>query len=139
MVMSKHYNLVIFTASYREYAEKILNTFDPRSEFIVNVLARDSCTKYNNSFIKDFRVVANSNIKKEDMLMLDNKVISFAYNMFQGVPILPFYDDDKDTELREIIPFLIKLADPKVDIKLELKERYYYDHIRLLTFHGAPN
>lgn len=136
--MAKHYNLVIFTASYREYAEKILNIFDPRSELIVNVLTRENCTKYNNSFIKDFRVVANSNIQKEDMLMLDNKAISFAYNIFQGIPILPYYDDPNDSELKDIIPFLVRLADPKVDIKAELKERYKYDHVRLLTFHGGP-
>lgn len=138
MEMAKFYNLVIFTASYREYAEKILNSFDPRSEYIVNVLTRESCTKYSNSFIKDFRVVANSSLRKEDMLMIDNKAISFAYNMFYGIPILPFYNDDKDTELRDIIPFLVHLSDMKVDIKAELKERYNYDHVRMLTFHGGP-
>ena len=135
--MSKCYNLVLFTASYREYAEKILNTFDPKSEFIVNVLTRDNCTKVNNNHVKDFRIVGNNSIQKEDLLMLDNKVISFAYNMFQGIPILPYYNDNTDTELRDIIPFLTFLSTAK-DVKYELKQRYRYsyDRTQFLTFKG---
>lgn len=131
---SKYFNLVVFTASYREYAEKILNRLDPTSQYIPNILTRDSCTKYNNQFIKDFRIIGNSAVHKEDILMLDNKVISFAYNMFQGIPILPFYSDTSDSELRDILPFLKSLAPTSVDIKKELMRRYNYDIVRLLTF-----
>ena len=136
--MSKHYNLVLFAACYREYIEIVLNMIDPKREFIVNVLSRDSCTVYNNNFIKDFRIVGNNNVQKEDLIMLDNKVVSFGYNMFQGVPILPYYNDESDTELRDIIPFLTFLSTAK-DIKHELKQRYryLYDRTSLLTFNKA--
>lgn len=137
--MSKYYNLVLFTASYREYAEKLLNKIDKNSEHILNVLARENCTKYNNNFIKDFRIVLNKNFAREDMLMLDNKVISFAYNMHQGIPILPYYDDDADTELRDIIPYLIELSSKKVVLKDALKQRYNYNMFGNLTFGTLPN
>lgn len=131
---SKYFNLVLFTASYREYAEKLLNKIDMKSELILNVLARENCTKFRNNFIKDFRIVSNKNFAREDMLMLDNKVISFAYNMHQGIPILPYYDDQCDTELRDILPFLIELSSKKVNLKEKLKERYSYDKFGNLIF-----
>ena len=132
--MAKFYNIVLFTASLREYAEKILNIFDPKGDYIQNVLARENCTKHKNQFIKDFRIITNNVVKKENILMIDNKIISFAYNLFQGIPILPYYSDPQDTELRDIVPFLIHLSSFRVDIKEEIYRRYNYNEIRQLTF-----
>ena len=131
---SKWYNLVVFTASFRDYAEKILNVFDPSSHYIKNVLARENCTEITKHFIKDFNIVANSHVKKEDIIMLDNRVISYGYNMMQGVPILPFYDDPEDTELRDIVPFLKHLSAHETDAQYELKMRYNYSTVSLLNF-----
>ena len=135
--VSKFYNLILYTASYREYAEKILNKIDPKSEYIQNVLARENCTKYNNNFIKDFRLIANQNFVKEDMILLDNKMISFAYDLYQGVPILPYYNDPLDTELRDIAPFLISLSSKKVSLKDVLRERYNYNRFSNITFSNS--
>lgn len=137
--MSQFYNLVLYTASYREYAEKIINQIDPKSAYIKNVLTREHCTKYKNCYIKDFRIVLSSQMKKEDIVILDNRVVSFSYDLFQGIPILPFYDDESDTELRDIVPFLIHLSSRKVIIKEELKLRYNYERIRQLTFNDPPS
>lgn len=131
---SKWYNLVIFTAGFREYAEKVLNLFDPASRYIQNVLARENCIEYSKHFIKDFQIVANSHVRREDIVMLDNRVISFGYNMTQGIPILPFYDSQEDTELRDVVPFLKYLSAPDVDISQELKLRYNYSTVSLLSF-----
>ena len=134
---SKHFNLVLFTASFREYAEKILNKIDAKSEYIQNVLARENCTKFQNNCIKDFRIVANKSVAKEDILLLDNKVISFSYNLYQGIPILPYTNDPEDTELRDIVPFLVGLADKKVAIKELLRERYNYNRYANLHFSSS--
>lgn len=134
---SKYFNLILFTASFREYAEKLLNKIDPDSKYIQNVLDRENCTVYQNSFIKDFRIVASDKFKKEDIILLDNKVISFAYNMYQGIPILPFYDDQSDTELRDIVPFLKSLSSKRVNLKDTLKERYLYYRFNNLVFRNT--
>lgn len=101
------------------------------------MLDRENCTVYQNSFIKDFRIVASDKFKKEDIILLDNKVISFAYNMYQGIPILPFYDDQQDTELRDIVPFLKSLSSKRVNLKDALKERYLYYRFNNLVFRNA--
>ena len=131
--VSKYWNVILFTASYREYAEKILNKFDPTSELIPNVLTRENCTRYNEHFIKDFRIIANTHFDKNDMLMIDNKLISFAYNLHNGIPILPFYNDMNDTELRDILPLLNKLSSKSVNIKEYLKEKDKYNRFYTVT------
>lgn len=132
--MSKVYNIVVFTAAYGEYAEKVLNKIDINARYIKNIISRDHCTKINNNFIKDFRVIANKGISKDDIVMLDNKVISYAYNIFQGVPILPYYDDPDDTELKNVVPFLVQLANKNNNIRSVLKERYNYNRFNPLVF-----
>lgn len=71
------------------------------------------------------------------MLILDNKMISYAYDLYQGVPILPYYDDPQDTELRDIVPFLIQLSSKKVALKEVLKQKYNYNQFANITFSGS--
>lgn len=50
--MSKYYELVIFTAGLKEYADWILNDFD-RSNFIKYRLYRNSCRFRKGVYVKD--------------------------------------------------------------------------------------
>lgn len=53
--MSKYYNLVLFTASQRTYAEKIIRILDPDDKYFKdNCLYRDSCIQTNNKVFKNF-------------------------------------------------------------------------------------
>ena len=47
------------------------------------------------------------------MLVVDNYIQSFALNMGQGIPILPFYRDNKDAELKYLADILIEGRDSK--------------------------
>jgi CTD small phosphatase-like protein 2 len=42
-----------------------------------------------NYYVKDLRVIANRELK--DMVLVDNSVFSFAYQLENGVPIVSFY------------------------------------------------
>lgn len=42
-------------------------------------------------YIKDLRIIKNRNLK--DMVIIDNAVYSFGFQLDNGIPILPFYDD----------------------------------------------
>ena len=42
----------------------------------------------------------------KDILILDNNCLSFAFNINNGVPILPFYDNAQDEELKHITFYL---------------------------------
>jgi len=40
------------------------------------------------------------------MIIVDNAVYSFGYQLNNGVPILPFYDDKSDEEMLHLIYYL---------------------------------
>jgi CTD small phosphatase-like protein 2 len=44
------------------------------------------------------------------MIIVDNNLYSFAYDINNGLPIIPFYDNKKDTQMNELKEFLIKIA-----------------------------
>ena len=49
------------------------------------------------------------------MLIIDNSALSFAFNIQNGVPILPFYDNKEDQELDHLVFYLNGLKDSLVD------------------------
>lgn len=123
---SEKWNLIVFTASTRDYAEIILERLDPKNQYIRNVLSRENCVLMGFRFIKDFRIIANEIVHVKDMLMLDNKVISFGFNLSNGIPILPFLGDESDSELKAILPILDMLSDRAVSIGKYIQTRYNY-------------
>jgi CTD small phosphatase-like protein 2 len=38
----------------------------------------------------------------KDILIIDNSCLSFAFNIDNGIPIVPFYDDNNDQELKHL-------------------------------------
>lgn len=59
-------------------------------------------------YIKDLRVIRNRSL--QDMVIVDNSVYSFSYQIDNGIPIIPFYDDPGDEELLHLIFYLNCLA-----------------------------
>ena len=72
-------------------------------------LFRESCVKSAEGVhIKDLRVFANRDIK--NLILIDNAAYSFKFQMNNGIPIAPFYDNKLDNELRSMIPYLKSLS-----------------------------
>ena len=120
--LSQHYELIVFTASHESYANRVVDYIDPNHEFIQHKLSREHCVLTNDGiFIKDLRVIGNRNI--EEMLIVDNAAYSFAFQMDNGVPILPYYNDKTDKELIRLTEYLVGLADCE---NLRNKNRKYF-------------
>ena len=51
--MSQLYEVVVFTAGEEYYAKQVLDDLDPTNEIFSSRLYRDSCTFYNDIYIKD--------------------------------------------------------------------------------------
>lgn len=49
------------------------------------------------------------------MILVDNSALSFAFNVTNGIPILPFFDDEQDEELKHLTFYLTCLKDQKVN------------------------
>lgn len=105
--LSPLYEIVIFTASASAYAKTIINYIDKEKKHINAILSREHCMETKNGFyIKDLRIIKERDLK--DMIIVDNLVHSFGFQIENGVPILEFINDKKDEELRHLKEYLLE-------------------------------
>lgn len=88
---------------------------DPTGELIHHRLYRDSWIEINHEgntvYIKDLRILEGRNL--EDLVIVDNAVISFAHQIDNGIPILPFREDKSDTEFLDLIHLMKDISNEK--------------------------
>ena len=99
--ISKLYTIAIYTASHKSYADAVLDFLDPENKYFYNRLYRINCIdckiEGKDLYVKDLNIFEGFNLK--DILIVDNSVMAFAYDLDNGIPILPYYDAEKDFEL----------------------------------------
>lgn len=123
--VNQKFEVVVFTASHQTYADAVLDFIDPEGDLIQKRLYRDSCFETEEGiYIKDLRIFANRRL--EDLIIVDNAVYSFGFQLNNGIPIIPFYDDQNDEELFHLVPFLEILADCE-DIREKNIEAFQLD------------
>lgn len=95
---------------------------DKDNIYIKERLFRDQChcTK-DQVFIKDLRIFQGKNIK--DIAIVDNSLHSYAFQLRNGIPILPYYKDKFDTELIGLEKYLISLV-TSYDIRPLIEEAF---------------
>ena len=75
--VNKYYEVAVFTASHKWYADEILNYIDPTGELIQHRFYRESCIKTeDNVYLKDLRIIEN--VQMKDMILVDNAVYGFG-------------------------------------------------------------
>lgn len=55
------------------------------------------------------RVISNRGAK--DLLIVDNYLYSYGFQLLNGIPIIPFYNDPLDNELPKLAKFLLRLCE----------------------------
>ncbi len=112
--LNHHFEVIVFTASHSCYANKVLDYLDPKGQLIHHRVFRDNCVVTEEGvYIKDLRIFGDR--KMEDIIIVDNASYSFGFQLSNGVPILPFYNNKKDDELKDLVVYLKTLV--KKDIR----------------------
>ena len=96
--MSKHYDLVLWTAGTQLYADPIVDWLDPEKVIFSKRMYRTECTHSQDDgrFVKDLNRLQ---VALSRVLILDNSDKSYAFQPANGVPISDFTASSLDTDL----------------------------------------
>jgi RNA polymerase II subunit A small phosphatase-like protein len=91
--MSKHYELIVFTASLSKYAEPLVDRLDPKRVCYFR-LFREHCTMINGAFVKDLKRLDRD---MKDIIILDvykleyffiNYILFYYVNYYIELPYI---------------------------------------------------
>ncbi|CAD8139702.1 unnamed protein product [Paramecium octaurelia] len=113
--------VVIFTASHQCYASQVIQFLDHK-KILAAQLFRESCIVTSDGVhIKDLRVLGRD---MKDVVLIDNAAYSFGYHIENGIPIIPYYDNKDDKELKLLYDFLLSDVLPAYDCRKVIQETF---------------
>lgn len=118
--VSKWYDLVVFTASMKEYADPVVDWLE--SSFPGNFtkrLYRNNCILRDGvGYIKDLSTVcghfptasistsSSTTVGLGDVILIDNSPVSYAMNVDNAIQVEGWISDPTDTDLLTLLPLL---------------------------------
>ena len=108
--ISKTFYILIYTASDHHYADAVLDFMDPEKKYLNHRLYRSNCLYCNvkndniKFYVKDLNILEGINLK--DVVIVDNSLLSYAFQLNNGIPIMPYYNNKKDFELMLLAGYL---------------------------------
>jgi len=139
------YEVIVFTASQKVYANELLNLIDPgtfqfpavvvkllqnmpsqtfflfvEGKYIQHRMYRESCLAVEGNFLKDLNVLGRD---LATCVLVDNSPHAFGYQVDNGIPIESWFDDPQDTELRKLERFLRTLHGVK-DLRTVIRKTF---------------
>jgi carboxy-terminal domain RNA polymerase II polypeptide A small phosphatase len=96
------FEVVVFTASLAKYADPVLDLLD-KHKVVRHRLFREACSNHKDNYVKDLSLLGRP---LEKTIIIDNSPASYLFHPENALPILSWFDDENDTELLDLIPFL---------------------------------
>lgn len=107
--LGPYFEIVIFTASLSKYADPVLDLLDIH-KVVRSRLFREACSNYKGNYVKDLNKLGR---ELKSTIIIDNSPSSYLFHPENAVPVESWFDDETDTELEDLIPFLKEMS--KVD------------------------
>ena len=124
-VVSKYYELVIFTSATTEYADPIIDAIEQNNLYFDYRLYRQHAIVYNNDFVKDLSRLGRDLSK---VIIVDNMPQNFRLQKENGIFIKAFWGEDvNDTALYDLGLILEQIALKFTDLRKGIA--FYKDDI----------
>jgi Dullard-like phosphatase family protein len=123
-LMSRHYEIVVFTAGLENYAGPIIDQLD-RHGSVTHRLYRGSCAIMSGAdkrplYAKDLMLLGRD---LTSTIIVDNSPESYFLQPENAIPIKPFFGDVHDKELYTLADFLMHLVDVDVaDVRTVIRK-----------------
>ena len=132
-LIKKKYYIVVHTASHQAYADAVLDFMDPEKKYFKYRLYRNNCSLVDidevKFYVKDLDIF-NEYYDLKDIVIIDNSVLSFAYHLYNGIPIVPYYEGEDDNFLYVVglyLDHIYKANDLREANKKLINLDYFYE------------
>jgi CTD small phosphatase-like protein 2 len=120
------FELIIFTASHKNYADKIIDYIEKDKRYFSLRLYRQHCIFIKPGiYIKDLRIFKNRDLK--NIILIDNSIFSFSNQLSNGILITSFYHDKEDDFLLSLKDYLEYLIEDCDDVRTINKEQFKFE------------
>ncbi len=107
--MSKHYEVVIFTASLSKYADPLVKILDKNNSWCSYILFREHCSfmEEQDAYVKDLSRLGRD---LKDVIIIDNSPTSYYLQPENALASKSWYDEYDDRELFNFMPLLEQMS-----------------------------
>lgn len=107
--LSRVYEVVIFTAAEKCYADAILDVLDAENKYISYRIYRENCIIKDKYTLKDLRIFKNRSLN--DLVIVDNTLSCFAEHLDNGIHVSSYFGEKGDNCLLPVLDLLKEIAD----------------------------
>jgi Dullard-like phosphatase family protein len=127
--VSQIFEIFVFTASKKEYADAVLNFLDPEGKIFKQRFYREHCINVQGRiFVKDLRIFEEFR-NLSDIVLVDNSMYSFTNQLSNGVLINSFYHDKEDRELVNLFNYLKQYICLASDVRIVNEKVFNFTNI----------
>uniref|UniRef100_A0A7S3VQV7 FCP1 homology domain-containing protein n=1 Tax=Dunaliella tertiolecta TaxID=3047 RepID=A0A7S3VQV7_DUNTE len=114
--------VVVYTAGFEDYAKPIIDAIDPKREFIMHTLYRDSTLATEHyQCVKDMNRLNRS---LERTVLVDDTPLAFLHQPDNGIPMLAYRGGADDRLLMEAVLPLLQDLSKTTDVQPTLRKRF---------------
>lgn len=89
---NKYFEVGIFTAGKDWFADPILNKLDPEGKYFQHRFFQQHTSNIDNTrggnlIVKDLDIFTAGELELKKILIVDNNLYSFAFNLEHGIPV----------------------------------------------------